>query len=175
VLPAVDVGKSVSRVGGKAQRAAYRVVAGDLKLDYAQFEELETFSRFGAHMDEETRRIIEHGRRIRACLRQPEFTPVSVPVQITILLALTAELFDSVPIDRMMNAEHALREAAAYIPAEVLERLDTAEKLSDEDHETIIQIARKSLARFDPKPESDSTKPEVQVKVKSTLGPEEKS
>ena len=73
VLPAVDVSKSVSRVGGKAQRAAYRAVAGDLKLSYAQFEELETFARFGARLDEDTRKIIEHGRRIRACLKQPEF------------------------------------------------------------------------------------------------------
>ena len=88
VLPAVDVGKSVSRVGGKAQRAAYRTVAGDLKLAYAQFEELETFSRFGARLDENTHKIIEHGRRIRACLKQPEFTPVSVPEQIAVLLAL---------------------------------------------------------------------------------------
>ena len=94
VLPAVDVGKSVSRVGGKAQRAAYRAVAGDLKLAYAQFEELETFARFGARLDEDTRKIIEHGRRIRACLKQPEFAPVSVPAQIAVLLALTAELFD---------------------------------------------------------------------------------
>jgi F-type H+-transporting ATPase subunit alpha len=56
VLPAVDVGQSVSRVGGKAQRAAYRAVAGDLKLAYAQFEELETFARFGARLDEDTQR-----------------------------------------------------------------------------------------------------------------------
>src|SRR3989339_293348 len=98
VLPAVDVGKSVSRVGGKAQRSAYRAVAGDLKLGYAQFEELETFSRFGARLDEDTRKIVEHGRRIRACLKQSEFAPVSVPAQIAVLLALIAELFDPVPI-----------------------------------------------------------------------------
>jgi F-type H+/Na+-transporting ATPase subunit alpha len=91
VLPAVDVGKSVSRVGGKAQRMAYRAVAGDLKLAYAQFEELETFARFGARMDDDTRKIIDHGRRIRACLKQPEFAPVSVPEQIAVLLALTAD------------------------------------------------------------------------------------
>ena len=155
VLPAVDVGKSVSRVGGKAQRPAYRVVAGDLKLAYAQFEELEVFSRFGARVDEETRKIIEHGRRIRACLKQPELTPVSVPAQIAVLLAWTAELFDRVPLDQMTNAERTLREAAADIPAEVRERLDTAEELSDEDRETIIQIARKSLARFQPRPEPE--------------------
>jgi F-type H+/Na+-transporting ATPase subunit alpha len=153
MLPAVDVGKSVSRVGGKAQRAAYRTVAGALKLAYAQFEELETFARFGARLDVDTRKIIEHGRRIRACLKQPEFAPVPVPAQIAVLLALTAELFDRVPLDQMTDAEHALRDAAADIPAEVRERLKTAEKLSDEDRETMIQIARKSLARFQPKAE----------------------
>jgi hypothetical protein len=74
VLPAVDVGKSVSRVGGKAQRAAYRAVAGDLKLAYAQFEELET-SPASAPAWMTTPAGIEHGRRIRACLKQPEFAP----------------------------------------------------------------------------------------------------
>ena len=154
VLPAVDVGKSVSRVGGKAQRAAYRAVAGDLKLAYAQFEELETFARFGARLDEDTRKIIEHGRRIRACLKQSEFAPVGVPAQIAILLALSAGLFDAVPLDRMTNAEQAVRKAAAEIPAQVSERLDSADTLSDEDRETIIDIARQALARFQPKADS---------------------
>jgi len=150
VLPAVDVAKSVSRVGGKAQRAAYRAVAGELKLAYAQFEELETFARFGARLDEDTRAIIEHGRRIRACLKQPELVPMSVPAQITVLLALTAKLFDGVPLDKMTNAERALSDAAAAIPAEVRGRFDTAEKLSDEDREAIIRIARKTLETFLP-------------------------
>ena len=123
-LPAVDVARSVSRVGGKAQRAAYRAVAGDLKLAYSQFEELETFARFGAHVDENTRNILEHGQRIRACLKQPESSSVSVPEQIAILLALTAKLFDSVPLDQMTDAQHAVREAAARIPAEVCARFE---------------------------------------------------
>ena len=154
VLPAVDVGKSVSRVGGKAQRAAYRAVAGDLKLAYAQFEELETFARFGARLDEDTRKIIEHGRRIRACLKQLEFAPVGVPAQIAILLALSAGLFDAVPLDRMTHAEQAVREAAAEIPEQVSERLDSADTLSDEDRETIVNITRQALARFQPKADS---------------------
>ncbi|MGR8997465.1 MAG: alternate F1F0 ATPase, F1 subunit alpha [Gammaproteobacteria bacterium] len=167
VLPAVDVGKSVSRVGGKAQRAAYRAVAGDLKLAYAQFEELETFARFGARLDENTRKSIEHGRRIRACLKQHEFAPVSVPAQIAILLALTAELFDPVPLAQMADAEHAVENAVANIPAAVCRRLDTAEKLSGEDRKIIIEIARISLARFQPnsKPESKS-KAQTEVKPK---------
>jgi len=150
VLPAVDVGKSVSRVGGKAQRAAYREVAGDLKLAYAQFEELETFARFGARMDESTRHIIEHGRRIRSCFKQSEFSPVSVPAQITILLAVTANLFDGVSLDRMADAERAVRDGATELPAELCERLESAAKLSDEDRESIVAVARQSLTSFRP-------------------------
>jgi F-type H+-transporting ATPase subunit alpha len=148
ILPAVDVGKSVSRVGGKAQLAAYRAVAGDLKLAYAQFEELETFARFGARLDEDTRKIIEHGQRIRTCLKQPEFEPVTVPGQIAVLLALTGKLFDSVPLERMRDAELALRIAAAELPAEVIQRFTSADKLSDSDCEAILQIARETLAPF---------------------------
>ena len=78
---------------------------------------------------------------------------VSVPAQIAVLLALAAKLFDGVPLDQMTDAEHSLRVASADIPEEVRDRLQTAEKLSAGDRETIIQIARKSLARFQPKPE----------------------
>ena len=176
VLPAVDVGKSVSRVGGKAQRAAYRAVAGDLKLAFAQFEELETFARFGARLDQGTRKVIEHGRRIRASLKQPELSPVSVPAQIAVLLALTAGLFDEVPLERMTNAEQAVREAVANIPAEVRARLDCADKLSGEDRETIIEVGRQALEAFSP--ESDD-KPDAEAELEQTPdsqpGPESKA
>lgn len=152
VLPAVDVGKSVSRVGGKAQREAYRVVTGDLKLAYAQFEELETFARFGARLDEDTRRNIEHGRRIRACLKQSEFAPMSLPQQIAVLLALTSGLFDPVPIEQMTDAKLDVQDAAEKIPAEVRARFETAAELSAEDCQTIVEIARVALARFQPQP-----------------------
>ncbi len=169
VLPAVDVAKSVSRVGGKAQRAAYRAVAGDLKLAYAQFEELETFARFGARVDENTRLVIDHGRRIRACLKQAELAPVSVPAQIAVLLALTAKLFDPVPLDRMAEAEHAVQEAAERIPADVRTRFETAGDLKDEDRSTVIAIARQALARFRAEPE---TTPEAGGKPRPEPKPE---
>lgn len=161
VLPAVDVGKSVSRVGGKAQRAVYRAVTGDLKLAYAQFEERETFSRFGARLDEEATKIIDHGQRIRACLKQPQFTPVAMPEQIVILLALTAELFDHVPLDQMPDAEEAVRKAAVKIKDDMLERLDTADTLSDDDREAMIEIARQALKEFQPKAELNQDIKEV--------------
>ena len=148
VLPAVGVGKSVSRVGGKAQRAAYRAVAGDLKLSYAQFEELENFSRFGARLDKETRLTIEHGKRIRACLKQPQFSPATVAEQIALLLALTENILDTVPIEQMIEAETALRLSIKELPEELRGRLDTAEKLSDEDRNAIMNNVRNTIAQF---------------------------
>lgn len=170
VLPAIDVGKSVSRVGGKAQRAAYQAVAGDLKLAYAQFEELETFARFGAQLDIDTRKIIEHGQRIRACLKQGEGAPVSVSAQITVLLALMADLFDPVAIENMVDAEHAVQKAASTIPAEVSARFESADKLSDADRKTITEIARLALATFQPEPKSEvviTPKPDGENESKS--------
>ena len=161
VLPAVDVGKSVSRVGGKAQWAAFRAVIGDLKLAYAQFEERETFSRFGAQLDADAREIIEHGKRIRACLGQAESSPVSVAAQITILLALSAKLFDNVPLERMGEAQQVLQKAATTLPAAVVGRFETAEKFSDEDRETILGVARKALAPFAPAPPEATDTPKA--------------
>jgi len=161
VLPAVDVGKSVSRVGGKAQRGPFRAVAGDLKLAYAQFEELETFSRFGARLDDATRATITHGQRIRACLKQPQFDPVSVPAQIAVLLALTAGLFDAVPLPRMAEAQRAVQDAAARLEAPLHERLLGADKLNDEDRKAVIEIAGRALRGFTQKSGADPAKRQV--------------
>ena len=154
VLPAVDVGRSVSRVGGKAQRAAYRAVAGDLKLAYAQFEELETFARFGARLDDDMLTTIAHGRDIRACLKQAQFSPSSVAEQIATLLALTAGLFGPIAQELMPDAQRSVRLAAADIPADVLARLESADSLHDKDRQAITEIARKALLAFLPKPEN---------------------
>jgi len=151
-LPAVDVGKSVSRVGSAAQRAAYRSVAGSLKLAYSQFEELESFAKFGTRLDESTRKIIDHGQRIRTCLKQPESQPASLEEQITVLLALTGGLFDQIPLEKVEDAEAALRKAGADIPNEIVSRLSSGDKLSDEDRKAILQIASQTLSPFQPHP-----------------------
>jgi F-type H+-transporting ATPase subunit alpha len=155
ILPAVDVGKSVSRVGGKAQHAAFRAVAGDLKLAYAQFEELETFARFGARMDENTQKSIEHGRRIRACLKQSESSPIPEPEQIILLLALTSNLFDDIPLIQMNEAQKTLRKAAVKLPPALCERFASAKTLSDEDRLSIVELATKALYDFLPETETE--------------------
>jgi len=149
VLPAVDVGQSVSRVGGKAQRAAFRTVAGDLKLAYAQFEEMETFARFGAHLDADTQARIDHGRRIRACLKQPALAPMPVLAQVIVLLALTDGLFDSVPLDQMSAAEQAVQAASKALPDGLEARLES-DDLSDADRAALLAAARTALAPFLP-------------------------
>ncbi|MEO6923097.1 MAG: alternate F1F0 ATPase, F1 subunit alpha, partial [Bryocella sp.] len=154
VLPAVDVGKSVSRVGGEAQRPAYRAVTKGLKLAYSQYEELETFAKFGTRLDESTRKTLDHGQRIRACLKQPQSQPVSMTEQITILLALSTGLFDAVPLEKISDAEAALGKAIEMIDKDVVSRLTSADKLSDDDHKAILDMATKALGPFQPAPDS---------------------
>ncbi len=156
VLPAVDVGKSVSRVGGQAQRPAYRAVTKGLKLAYSQYEELETFAKFGTRLDESTRKTLDHGQRIRACLKQSQSQPVSMTEQITILLALSSGLFDTVPLEKISDAEAALGKATATIDKDVAGRLTSADKLSDDDHKAILDMARKALGPFQPAPDPKS-------------------
>ncbi len=154
VLPAIEVGKSVSRVGGAAQRPAYRAVAGDLKLAYSQFEELESFTKFGTHLDDATRKTIDHGERIRVCLKQAESNPWSIQEQICVLLALASGLFDPVPLGKVSEAEAALQKAAGQIPADVVARFESADKLSDADRKVILDVATRTLAPFQPNPEA---------------------
>ena len=97
--PAVDVGKSVSRVGGKTQAPVLKSLSESLRLEYAQFLELEVFTRFGTMVDERTRKIIEHGRRIRAVLGQRQFTPRALGEQVSLLSALAQGLLDDMPLD----------------------------------------------------------------------------
>ncbi len=90
LLPAVDVGKSVSRVGGKTQLASYQEVVGSLRLTYSQFQELEIFSRFGTQLDENTRKILERGKRIREILKQNQYAPyLAIPQKIKPLFPAT--------------------------------------------------------------------------------------
>ncbi len=153
ILPAVDVGKSVSRVGGNAQLPLFRSIA-NLKLEYSQFEELETFSRFGTRLDENTRKIIEHGKRIRICLQQNELQPLSVSEQIVVLLALTERLFENVPIEKMKDAEAALIKASEDLPADMVKRLYSDSPLSDADHAVILKMGNNTLDSFRNKTET---------------------
>lgn len=100
IRPAINVGISVSRVGGNAQIKSMKKVAGTLKLDQAQFRELEAFSKFGSDLDASTKRTIERGRRNQEILKQAQYAPVSVANQVAIIYASTKGLMDLVPVNK---------------------------------------------------------------------------
>ncbi len=148
ILPAVDVGKSVSRVGGKAQLKAYRKIAGNLKLAYSQFEELESYARFGTRLDEHTQKIITHGKRIRAWLQQQELHPLPVPEQMILLIALTNHVFDSVRLEKMQEAEAALLENSKEISEQLSKELFADKELSEDIVASVIALTNKTLTSF---------------------------
>jgi len=132
--PAVEVGKSVSRVGGATQAPVLKAVARTLKLDYAQFLELEVFTRFGAMVDERSRKTIERGKRIRAVLSQPQFAPLSLGEQVATLVALASGGLDRLRLDRLDTFRAALSSWLAQRCPEVASLTDTSSPLDDRVH-----------------------------------------
>ena len=145
ILPAVDVGRSVSRVGGKTQLPAYRAVTSDLRLSYSQFEELEAFSRFSSRLDEETLATLERGRRVREILKQPQFAPLSVPEQIAVLLSLVSGVFDNTPISNMRAAEGAVLRVLLDDYPDVAEAILQGKPLTKEERGDILESAQQLM------------------------------
>ena len=140
ILPAVDVGKSVSRVGGKTQLAAYRKVVGDLRLSYSQFQELEIFARFGTQLDENTKKTLTRGRRIREILKQNQYAPYSVLEQIIFLIAVSRGLLDEVPISLIGEFKQSVKEGIKDKFSGITERINNNENLSSDDEERLTDF-----------------------------------
>lgn len=145
-LPAVDVGLSVSRVGGKAQPASYRAVTSDLRLAYSQFEELETFSRFATRLDDETRATIERGRRVRAVLAQREHMTLAVPDQLVVFHAVTQGLLDALAPSDVALAEQTICAAVRAEHPDLYVRLERGEAPDGAAVEALLRTARAALA-----------------------------
>ncbi|HEJ83014.1 MAG TPA: alternate F1F0 ATPase, F1 subunit alpha, partial [Desulfobacteraceae bacterium] len=144
-LPAVDVGRSVSRVGGKTQLPAYRTVAGDLRLSYSQFEELEAFARFGTQMDQETRETLDRGRRVREILKQPQYRPMRPAAQIAALVAVNEGVLDGVEPGHIAGAEEKVQKAVTGQLSEICGRIEKGDKIGPEDINTIKETAKKAV------------------------------
>ena len=150
MLPAVDIGRSVSRVGGKAQLEAYRTIAGSLKLAYAQFEELEEFARFGTRLDASSRTLLARGLRIREWLKQEEFDVLSMTEQVMVLLALTEGCFEPIPAASVREAMERVRSAARNLPAGLSAKIAGKGPLDPEVRMALLREARSALESFPP-------------------------
>lgn len=147
IRPAINVGISVSRVGGSAQIKSMKKVAGTLKLDQAQFRELEAFAKFGSDLDASTKLTIERGRRNLEILKQPQYAPVPVEEQVTIIFASTKGYLDKVPVSKVRDFE---KEFLGLVKAQHRAILDNFRvgKLDDADLETIKKLALDLASRY---------------------------
>lgn len=146
-LPAVDVGKSVSRVGGKTQFPAYRDIAGDLRLSYSQFEELEAFSRFGTRLDEDTRRTLERGRRVREILKQEQYETMPAADQVVELLAVNRGLLDEKPVDEVLEDAKMMRREVRQAQPELCKKIERGGKPSGEEIDSLVNSAQQALKK----------------------------
>jgi F-type H+-transporting ATPase subunit alpha len=142
IRPALNVGISVSRVGGAAQVRAMRQVAGKLKLDMAQFRELAAFAQFGSDLDAATRRQLDRGNRIQEVLKQPQYQPMDLEDQVLILYAVTNGFLDDVAVAKVKSFEEAFLRYMRQSHPEIGQTIVTEKRLTDETMQAIDQAIR---------------------------------
>ena len=148
VRPAVNVGISVSRVGGNAQKKAMKKIAGSLRLDLASFRELEAFAQLGTELDAATQRQLDRGQRMVELLKQPQYSPLSLPEQVVSVFAGTQGLLDDLEIPQVLPFEAAmLKHVGAEFP-EILEEIENTGLLSEELAEKIKSVVNNFKKQF---------------------------
>jgi len=146
-LPPVDIGSSVSRVGGRTQIPAMKRVAQQLRLDYTQFRELEEFTKFGTTMEPETRARLEKGRRLRELLKQPAHEPVPLAEQALLLHLVARDALADVPVESVRDFELAFRRIAQERLGDVLARIAKGETLTEADSDAMMSAAEEARSR----------------------------
>ena len=144
IRPALNVGISVSRVGGAAQTKAMKQVAGRLKGDMAQFREVQAFAQFGSDLDKVTKAQIDRGQRITEVLKQPQYSPVGLPKQVMILYAVVNGFMDDVPVAKVQAFETSFNRFMDSTHSGIAETIEQEKRLSDET----IQALRAALDEF---------------------------
>jgi F-type H+-transporting ATPase subunit alpha len=147
IRPAINVGISVSRVGGAAQIKSMKKVAGTLKLDQAQYRELEAFSKFGSDLDAATQSILEKGKRNVEILKQPQYSPMSVEKQVAIIHLGTKGLLRQVPVDKVREFEENFLNTLEQKHAAILENFRVG-KLDEQDLKAVEALAAELSAGY---------------------------
>lgn len=150
IRPAINVGISVSRVGGKAQIKSMKKVAGTLKIDQAQFRELEAFSKFGSDLDAATKAVLDKGARNVEILKQPQYTPMKVENQIAIIYCGTKGLLQKVPVNKVVDFENSFLHELEIKHPEVFTSIK-AGNLSDDICKILEDTAKELAAQYERK------------------------
>ncbi len=145
IRPALNVGISVSRVGSSAQTKAMKKVAGKLKLSLAQFRELEAFAQFGSDLDPETQRQLDLGRRMTEVLKQPQYSPVALEYEVVILYAVNNGHFNSIPVEKIQEAEAKFFQFMDTNAKDVLDAIRTTKELNDATENRLKQAIEQFL------------------------------
>ncbi|MEM7480534.1 MAG: F0F1 ATP synthase subunit alpha [Acidobacteriota bacterium] len=148
VRPAVNVGISVSRVGGNAQRKAMKKISGSLRLDLASFRDLEAFAQLGTELDAASQRQLDRGKRMTELLKQPQYVPYNVNDQILSIFAGTQGYLDDLPVDRVLEFEHRLLAVFRDEFPELVDELDEKQAISDELNEKVRNVIETAKAAF---------------------------
>ena len=147
IRPAINVGISVSRVGGNAQIKSMKKVAGTLKIDQAQFRELESFTKFGGDMDAVTARVIDKGRKNERLLIQPQYTPMAVEDEVAVIFCGTRGLLEAVPLDKVAEFEKNFLQLMHAKHPEAMEAIRQG-KLDDATIATLTEAAAETVAAY---------------------------
>jgi len=150
IRPAINVGISVSRVGGNAQIKSMKKVAGTLKLDQAEYRELEAFAKFGSDLDASTKAVLDKGARNVEILKQYQYTPMPVEKQIAIIFCGTRNLLKNIPVSSVANFESEFLHFLEVSHKEVLKNLQEG-KLLDEDVKTLENAAKEVSKKYESK------------------------
>ena len=146
--PAINAGLSVSRVGGSAQIKAMKKLAAPIRVDLAQFRELQAFAKFGSELDDATKETLEQGVRIQEVLKQPQYEPMSVEKQIVIIYAVMNKYLLNVPVDRILDFEKELLEFMDTRYPEVLESIRTQKEITKETDQLMDKAITECVKQF---------------------------
>jgi len=145
IRPAINIGLSVSRVGGSAQTKAMKKVAGRLRLDLAQYRELAAFAQFGSDLDENTKKRLERGKRVTEILKQPQFEPLPFEEQVAIIYSAVNGLLDEIAVDKIADCQKTIFTDLRTANKKILEKIRNDKELSEETEKELTEAVKKAI------------------------------
>ena len=147
IRPAVNVGLSVSRVGGKAQTKIMKKVAGSLRVDLAQYREMEVFTQFSSDLDDATKELLAHGRSLIELLKQPLYNPMPMYKQVILLCCANEKYFIDVPVREILKFREGLIEYFEMAHKDIIDEIEDKKVMTDELHDRILAAAQEYKSR----------------------------